>query len=359
MHQYCVMYQSPKLRALSVQPARTCTQAFSTARVQPWITLLSLSLCSLVQRSCCRLYALLNLTTAGVTDAITWNSLLGRLPQLRQDTISKVASGAAAAVVEWGRHNAGSSASSMARGGGNSSSRSGGGDSSTRDAASSRDGDSDSSGRASFEGRPPASWMGSSGDIASRADPVGVNFFSDICEMAAEEAREQAEGRRSSSSSSSSSSSDEDGPGTQGGTQTASNGRTDGGSSSSSSSSSSSLVGRGLPELAQGDDDIEWVSVLHRGLQSAGYYPSEEECEDWLFAESTQVCMCVLEEHGLAPALVIVWQTNAACACTHHRSGVHCHVMHTSQKWHTLPRHAPSDSLPSPATPPLQPASLL
>ena len=38
-----------------------------------------------------------------------------------------------------------------------------------------------------------------------------------------------------------------------------------------------------------GADDIEWVSLLHRGLQCAGYYPSDEESENWLFGEGTQV----------------------------------------------------------------------
>lgn len=57
--------------------------------------------------------------------------------------------------------------------------------------------------------------------------------------------------------------------------------------SSTSSSGTVVEVQKGDPEgppplLAAGDDDIFWVSKLHDGLLSAGYYPSDDE-----------VCVCV------------------------------------------------------------------
>ena len=53
-------------------------------------------------------------------------------------------------------------------------------------------------------------------------------------------------------------------------------------SSSGSSSSAAVEVQKGDPEgpppvLAAGDDDIYWVSKLHDGLMSAGFYPADEE----------------------------------------------------------------------------------
>lgn len=35
------------------------------------------------------------------------------------------------------------------------------------------------------------------------------------------------------------------------------------------------------PILTVGDDDIYWVSKLHDGLQTAGFYPADEEVRDW------------------------------------------------------------------------------
>jgi hypothetical protein len=53
-------------------------------------------------------------------------------------------------------------------------------------------------------------------------------------------------------------------------------------SSWGSSSSAAVEVQKGDPEgpppvLAAGDDDIYWVSKLHDGLMSAGFYPADEE----------------------------------------------------------------------------------
>jgi hypothetical protein len=53
-------------------------------------------------------------------------------------------------------------------------------------------------------------------------------------------------------------------------------------SSVSSSSGAAAEVQKGdpegpLPVLAAGDDDIYWVSKLHDGLMSAGFYPADDE----------------------------------------------------------------------------------
>jgi hypothetical protein len=44
-----------------------------------------------------------------------------------------------------------------------------------------------------------------------------------------------------------------------------------------------------------GDDDIFWVSRLHGGLMAAGFYPSDEEVENWLFGEGTQAALLMYQ----------------------------------------------------------------
>lgn len=41
------------------------------------------------------------------------------------------------------------------------------------------------------------------------------------------------------------------------------------------------------PELTIGADDIYWVNQLHNGLIDAGYYPGDEDIEDFYFGEAT------------------------------------------------------------------------
>jgi hypothetical protein len=58
------------------------------------------------------------------------------------------------------------------------------------------------------------------------------------------------------------------------------------GDSSASSSALPVEVQKGDPEgpppiLTMGDDDIYWVSKLHDGLQTAGFYPADEEVGYW------------------------------------------------------------------------------
>jgi hypothetical protein len=58
------------------------------------------------------------------------------------------------------------------------------------------------------------------------------------------------------------------------------------GDSSASSSALPIEVQKGDPEgpppiLIVGDDDIYWVSKLHDGLQTAGFYPADEEVREW------------------------------------------------------------------------------
>jgi hypothetical protein len=42
------------------------------------------------------------------------------------------------------------------------------------------------------------------------------------------------------------------------------------------------------PAMCLGDDDIAWVSRLHRALSENGYYTNDEEEETWLFGQGTQ-----------------------------------------------------------------------
>jgi hypothetical protein len=44
-----------------------------------------------------------------------------------------------------------------------------------------------------------------------------------------------------------------------------------------------------------GDDDIFWVSQLHGGLMAAGFYPSDEEVENWVFGEGTQGALLMFQ----------------------------------------------------------------
>eukprot|EP00197_Chlamydomonas_leiostraca_P007051 CAMPEP_0202860282 /NCGR_PEP_ID=MMETSP1391-20130828/2052_1 /ASSEMBLY_ACC=CAM_ASM_000867 /TAXON_ID=1034604 /ORGANISM="Chlamydomonas leiostraca, Strain SAG 11-49" /LENGTH=848 /DNA_ID=CAMNT_0049539425 /DNA_START=123 /DNA_END=2669 /DNA_ORIENTATION=- len=64
------------------------------------------------------------------------------------------------------------------------------------------------------------------------------------------------------------------------------------------------------PALCAGDDDIAWVSRLHRALVAAGFYPSDEECEEWLFEGGTQEAVLAAQASlGLA-------ETGVVCVAT-------------------------------------------
>lgn len=73
---------------------------------------------------------------------------------------------------------------------------------------------------------------------------------------------------------------------------------------SSSSSSQASLPVEqvkapkdGPPPLLQiGDDDIHWVAQLHNSLMDAGYYPSDDDVENWFFGDSTQTALLTFQE---------------------------------------------------------------
>ena len=60
------------------------------------------------------------------------------------------------------------------------------------------------------------------------------------------------------------------------------------------------------PNLTFGDDDIYWMNQLHVALVDAGFYPGDEDIDDFIFGESTQsalltfqACNC-LPETGVA-----------------------------------------------------------
>jgi hypothetical protein len=53
----------------------------------------------------------------------------------------------------------------------------------------------------------------------------------------------------------------------------------------------------GPPPLLQiGDDDIHWVAQLHNSLMDAGYYPSDDDVENWFFGDSTQTALLTFQE---------------------------------------------------------------
>lgn len=55
------------------------------------------------------------------------------------------------------------------------------------------------------------------------------------------------------------------------------------------------------PTLVVGSDDIYWVNQLHTGLVEAGYYPGDDDVEDFFFGESTQSALLTMQAcEGLA-----------------------------------------------------------
>ncbi|KAF6259771.1 hypothetical protein COO60DRAFT_1700641 [Scenedesmus sp. NREL 46B-D3] len=64
------------------------------------------------------------------------------------------------------------------------------------------------------------------------------------------------------------------------------------------------------PLLMLGDDDIYWVSRLHGGLMNAGFYPSDEEVESWVFGEATQGALLMFQ------ACNDVAETGSTCDAT-------------------------------------------
>eukprot|EP00887_Chlorella_sp_A99_P007821 scaffold20.g7821.t1 len=49
------------------------------------------------------------------------------------------------------------------------------------------------------------------------------------------------------------------------------------------------------PTLVVGSDDIYWVNQLHTGLVEAGYYPGDDDVEDFFFGESTQSALLTMQ----------------------------------------------------------------
>lgn len=55
------------------------------------------------------------------------------------------------------------------------------------------------------------------------------------------------------------------------------------------------------PELAQGDDDIYWMSKLQSSLEERGFYCGDMDCEDFFFAEGTTDALLAFQaSEGLA-----------------------------------------------------------
>lgn len=49
------------------------------------------------------------------------------------------------------------------------------------------------------------------------------------------------------------------------------------------------------PTLTMGDDDIYWVNQLHVALVDAGFYPGDEDIDDFIFGESTQSALLTFQ----------------------------------------------------------------
>ena len=47
--------------------------------------------------------------------------------------------------------------------------------------------------------------------------------------------------------------------------------------------------------LTAGVDDIFWVNQLQAALLRAGYYPGEEDCEDYIFGDSTHSALVTFQ----------------------------------------------------------------
>ncbi|GFR47646.1 hypothetical protein Agub_g9389 [Astrephomene gubernaculifera] len=60
------------------------------------------------------------------------------------------------------------------------------------------------------------------------------------------------------------------------------------------------------PELVQGDDDIYWLSRLHAALEQRGFYPGEEDMENWFFGETTQAAVLAFQASVRLPETGVV-----------------------------------------------------
>lgn len=75
------------------------------------------------------------------------------------------------------------------------------------------------------------------------------------------------------------------------------------------------------PLLSCGDDDIFWVANLHDRLVASGFYPHDEEVDNWLFGETTEVALLAYQAcEGLAETGAcwdgVLASAPSAIACT-------------------------------------------
>jgi peptidoglycan hydrolase-like protein with peptidoglycan-binding domain len=60
------------------------------------------------------------------------------------------------------------------------------------------------------------------------------------------------------------------------------------------------------PPLAFGDDDLFWVNQLHTGLVAKGYYPGDDDIEDFMFTDGTQRAVMTMQAcEGLVESGVV------------------------------------------------------
>ncbi|EFJ50292.1 hypothetical protein VOLCADRAFT_103883 [Volvox carteri f. nagariensis] len=60
------------------------------------------------------------------------------------------------------------------------------------------------------------------------------------------------------------------------------------------------------PELVQGDDDIYWLSRLHTCLEQRGFFPGDDDMENWFFGEGTLAAVLSFQASERLPETGVV-----------------------------------------------------
>ncbi|GLC56122.1 hypothetical protein PLESTB_001066700 [Pleodorina starrii] len=60
------------------------------------------------------------------------------------------------------------------------------------------------------------------------------------------------------------------------------------------------------PDLVQGDDDIFWLSKLHGALEERGFFPGDDDMENWFFGETTLAAVLSFQASERLPETGVV-----------------------------------------------------
>ncbi|GIL66280.1 hypothetical protein Vafri_19872, partial [Volvox africanus] len=63
------------------------------------------------------------------------------------------------------------------------------------------------------------------------------------------------------------------------------------------------------PDLVQGDDDIFWLSRLHSALEERGFFPGDDDMENWFFGEGTLAAVLAFQASERIPEIGVVDRT--------------------------------------------------